>query len=196
MSAMDSVAGAETAIRRMVLVDGRTHQEVSEELLMLYPGMKGLSSQSVRRFCAKHDIHRTSRLEAQQLVRVVATGVCRVGPTYGRKTMKGLLASQGIRAGQRQIAAVMPYANPTYHYQRQTDTAPRLNPIPYHASYFGHKLHIDQNEKMVMYGVTHVCAVDGFSGKIVAFASMPVKNTVEIYKHICRHHHSCMYIHI
>ena len=96
MSAMYSVAVAETAIRRMVLVDGRTHQEVSEELQMLYPGMKGLSSRSVRRFCAKHDIHHTSRLEAQQLVRVVATGVCRVGPTYGRKTMKGLLASQGI----------------------------------------------------------------------------------------------------
>ena len=59
--------------------------------------------------------------------------------------MKGFLASQGIREGQRQNAAAMPYANAAYHHQRQTDTARLLNPIPYSASYFGHKLHIDQN---------------------------------------------------
>lgn len=101
--------------------------------------------------------------------------------------MKSFLASRGIRVGQRQIAAVMPCANPHYHQERQTNTAKLLNPIPYYASYFGHKLHIDQNEKMVMYGVTHICAIDGFSGNIVAFASMPVKNAVEMYKHIFRY---------
>ena len=35
---------------------------------------------------------------------------------------------------------------------------------------------IDQNEKLVMFGVTHVCAVNGFSGKVVGFVTMPVKN--------------------
>ncbi|KAF5908653.1 sialin-like isoform X1 [Clarias magur] len=30
----------------------------------------------------------------------------------------------------------------------------------------GHKLHLDQNEKPVMFGVTHVLAIDGFSKKI------------------------------
>nr|XP_020461071.1 uncharacterized protein LOC109963123 isoform X2 [Monopterus albus] len=30
----------------------------------------------------------------------------------------------------------------------------------------GHKLHLDQNEKLVMFGVTHVLAIDGFSKKI------------------------------
>ena len=30
------------------------------------------------------------------------------------------------------------------------------------AEYVGHKLHVDQNEKMVMFGVTHVMAIDGF----------------------------------
>ncbi len=54
-----------------------------------------------------------------------------------------------------------------------------MNPIPYFAAdYFGHKLHVDQNEKLVMYGVTHVCARDGYSGKIVAFVTMPIKNTL------------------
>lgn len=61
-----------------------------------------------------------------------------------------------------------------------------MNPILYHASYFGHKLHVDQNEKLVMFGATHIAAIDGFSGKIVSFATMPVKNNVEIYKHVFR----------
>ena len=92
---------------------------------------------------------------------------------YGRKTLKGLLASKGIKAGQCQIASVLPAVNPQYHHRRLTQTARQINPIPYHASYFGHKFHADQNEKLVMFGVTHVCAIDGYSGKVVAFASMP-----------------------
>ncbi|KAI4832319.1 hypothetical protein KUCAC02_015291 [Chaenocephalus aceratus] len=48
----------------------------------------------------------------------------------------------------------------------------------------GHKLHIDQNEKLVMYGVTHVLAVDGFSSNIVSHSSMPVKNNLTIYQEV------------
>lgn len=59
--------------------------------------------------------------------------------------------------------------------------ARNLNPIPYNAQYFGHKLHMDQNEKIAMFGATHVLAVDGYSGKIVAWKSMPVKNNLIIY---------------
>ena len=39
---------------------------------------------------------------------------------------------------------------------------------------------MDENEKLVMYGVTHVCAKDGYSGKVVGFITMPVKNNMEI----------------
>ena len=37
-----------------------------------------------------------------------------------------------------------------------------------------------------MYCVTHVCARDGHSGKIVGFVTMPVKNNLEIYNHLFR----------
>ena len=50
---------------------------------------------------------------------------------------------------------------PHYHQRRQTNTARLTNPITYKVDYFGHKLHIDQNEKLVTYGITHVTAVDG-----------------------------------
>lgn len=48
-----------------------------------------------------------------------------------------------------------------------------VNPVVYRANYFREKLHFDQNEKLVMYGVTHVLAVDGYSRKIVGFVTMP-----------------------
>ena len=69
---------------------------------------------------------------------------------------------------------------------RERRTTQSLNPRPYRATYFGEKLHIDQNEKLVMFGVTHVCAIDGYSGKIVGFVSMPVKNNAEIYENLFR----------
>ena len=100
--------------------------------------------------------------------------------------MTGLLSSHGIKASQLRVGDALRRTNPLHHQRRCTSTARMMNPIPYSADYFGHKLHVDQNEKLVMYGVTHVCARDGYSGKIVAFVTMPVKNNVEIYSHIFR----------
>ena len=98
--------------------------------------------------------------------------------------MTGLLASQGIRVGEQRVRESLQLAHPGYHHARREATARQTNPIPYSADYFGHKLHVDQNEKLVMFGVTHVCAVDGYSSKIVGFITMPVKNNVEIYTHL------------
>ena len=120
MSALEEIAGIAAVVRQMVEVERKSHEKVSEELMVRFSGKKGLSSRSVRRFCSEHDIHGISRLEQPELSQVVATAVDQVGPTYGRKTMKGFLARGGIRAGQRQIAAVLPYANPDYHRKRQT----------------------------------------------------------------------------
>ena len=74
--------------------------------------------------------------------------------------------------------------NPENHRRRQNDTARLLNPIPYRADYFGHKLHIDQNEKLVMYGTTHVVAIDGHSRFVVAHSTMAIKNNEIIYQEI------------
>ena len=92
--------------------------------------------------------------------------------------MTGFLSSQGFQISQKRVGASLKRANPVYHARRQNLTCRALNPIPYMAKYFGEKLHVDQNEKLVMFGVTHVCAVDGFSGKIVSFISMPIKNNM------------------
>lgn len=100
--------------------------------------------------------------------------------------MTGFLSSQGFRISQQRVGLALKRINPLHHSRRQ-DTAQRsINPVPYTAKYFGEKLHIDQNEKLIAFGVTHVCAVDGFSGKLVGFISMPVKSNTIIYDKLYR----------
>lgn len=77
------------------------------------------------------------------------------------------------------------YFSRRIHYRSQLDDR-HINPVPYTASYFGEKLHFDQNEKLNMYGVIHVLAVDGFSRKLVGFITIPKKNPILIYKFLYR----------
>lgn len=100
--------------------------------------------------------------------------------------IKGFLKSKGIDGGDRRVGKALSVVSPLYHAARCANVQRNINPLPYKADYFGHKLHIDQNEKLVMYGLTHVYASDGYSGKLVSFASMPIKNNSVIYYHICR----------
>ena len=66
----------------------------------------------------------------------------------------GYLASAGIRAGEKRVDASLQQVDPANHAMWQTRAERQTNPIPYRAEYFGEKLHIDQNEKLVMFGVT------------------------------------------
>lgn len=100
--------------------------------------------------------------------------------------MKGVLEANGVKVAESRVAQSLRRVAPTQYEQRRTDTLDRLNPAPYIALYFGHKLHIDQNEKLQRYGVTHVIARDGFSGKIVSYCTMAIKNNLAIYESIFR----------
>lgn len=74
--------------------------------------------------------------------------------------MTGYLSSQGIRCAEKRVGQSLKRVNPVNHARRQSNTYRQTNPIPYTADYFGQKVHIDQNEKLVMFGITHVCAID------------------------------------
>ena len=90
----------------------------------------------------------------------------------------------GFSFGERMVSRTLAEVSPFYARQRRNGTARQLNPLPYRAEYSGHKLHLDQNEKLGEYGVCHVIAVDGFSSKITAWHTMPVKNNLTIYEHV------------
>lgn len=100
--------------------------------------------------------------------------------------MTGLLRSSGVRVSQLRVGQALQRVDPNGHVQRYTMAYRMTNPLPYRSTYCGEKLHIDQNEKLILFGVTHVAAVDGHSGKIVSFVTMPIKNNSTIYDYLYR----------
>ena len=77
--------------------------------------------------------------------------------------MQGFLRSEGINISQRRIGQALRLLFPIAHYERVMTSLRHINPVPYQASYFGEKLHFDQNEKLNMFVCVHVLAIDGFS---------------------------------
>lgn len=98
--------------------------------------------------------------------------------------MQGYLRSKGLPVSEHRLRTSLPSAAPGAHAARQSDGLERANPHLYIARYFGHKLHVDQNEKLVMFGITYILARDGYSGKIVGSSIMPTKNNLTIYEEV------------
>uniref|UniRef100_A0A1X7V5A7 Uncharacterized protein n=1 Tax=Amphimedon queenslandica TaxID=400682 RepID=A0A1X7V5A7_AMPQE len=65
--------------------------------------------------------------------------------------------------------------DPISYEERYNNSLDRINPIPYRPRYYGHKLHVDQNKKLVLFEVTLVMARDGFSAKTISYHVMPMK---------------------
>ncbi|KAL7397154.1 hypothetical protein ABVT39_017641 [Epinephelus coioides] len=143
---------------------------------------RGASERSVRQFRIDRGPVRESD---QQMETTIAEAIDQTRPIYGRKMMTGYLAAQGVRASERRVGRMLTQMHEPDHQERRQG-ARTLNPQPYQAEYMGHKLHMDQNEKLTMYGVTHVIAIDGFSKKIVGHSTMPVKNNLTIYEEVYR----------
>jgi hypothetical protein len=158
-----------------LLSEGRTYEEASMYINTLVGYRRGLSSRSLRRFCDSRGL-RNRPLNRAQLDSIVASFVRRFGHSYGRRMMYGVLSSRGVQASQRRIGEALQRVAPIQYAQRRHEATALLNPLPYRATYFGEKLHLDQNEKCVMFGITHVVAVDGYSRKFVGFITIPPKN--------------------
>ena len=183
---MASLDFADAYIRDRVL-HNCTYTAIAVELQQRYPAVRGLSARSVRRYCNSNGISRSSRLSSSEVDDAVERAVSLVGPSYGRRTLTGLLRSEGVIVGEQRVRSAMRRVTPAYIEHRHRRTYRQLNPRPYYAEYCGHKMHIDQNEKLVRFGVTHVAASDGYSGKLLGIVTMPVKNCVLIYDDLFRY---------
>lgn len=170
----------EGVIRGLVL-RGWSYRDISSHLRQITGQDRRLSPRSVGQFCTSRNIHNRSGLNNLCLDRVVCDFVAWVGHAYGRRTMHGLLHSQGLRVSQRRLAASMQRVAPLQYAARHHIANLSLNPLPYYAHSFGDKLHLDQNEKCAMFGVTHILAIDGYSRKIVGFITIPKKNSMMVY---------------
>jgi hypothetical protein len=127
------------------------------------------SRSSVHRFLQQNNLALPKKFVSdEQLMEVTHATVSALGSYYGRKTLKGALASQGIMASQRRIANCLRSINPENHIRRALNINRQLNPRKYKAPHFGYNIHFDQNEKLVDYGVVLVLAVDGHSNFLVS----------------------------
>lgn len=78
MAALKRLSGVDDLIRHLRLVEGLTYEQISAELKRRYPGVRGLSTRSVRRHCLNESFYRTSRLSNEELDRVIAGSIRRV----------------------------------------------------------------------------------------------------------------------
>ena len=91
-----------------------------------------------------------------------------VGPSYGRKILTGYIKHKAnLTIAEERVGAALKNTFPRNAVARRQGTSRAVNPMPYRADYFSHKLHIKQNEKLDMYGVTYVTTIDGHSRMIV-----------------------------
>lgn len=108
-----------------------------------------------------------------------------VGHTCHRKLMKGHLAARGLRVSKSQTSDSLQRVHPDGYEAQRSNTFNCVNPTR-HATKFGHKLPVDQNEKLIEYGVTHEIATDGFSGKVINYFTLPIKNNMSRYDQVYR----------
>ena len=72
MATLESMNAVEF-VRRMVEVEKKTHKEISIILKQVHPDVVGLSERTVRRFCARNNIHSRNRnLSREDLDAVVS----------------------------------------------------------------------------------------------------------------------------
>ena len=62
LMASPTLSSLEEIVRRMIVDEARTQEEVSKFLRRMYPLARGFSVRSIQRFCSAQGIHRTSRL--------------------------------------------------------------------------------------------------------------------------------------
>ena len=172
---------------------GKTYREIYQEFEKKFGcPQKGFSWRSIRRYCkaAKINPAEFADIEEQHDINLVAPHLEMVGPSYGRRTFKGFLRSQGIYIGTKKIAQLQRLLAPKEVQLRKEQAEAAFNPEPYYAHSFGHKIHIDQNEKLVAFGVVHVVATDGYSRMALQAHTMAVKNNLAIYTGIWQLYHN------
>ena len=100
--------------------------------------------------------------------------------------MTGRLRSMGVSISERKVGSALKKISPSIQAEWCMQAGRSFNPQVYKADYFGHKLHEDQNEKLVMYSATHVLASDGYSGMTTGYTAMIIKNNLTIYEKMLR----------
>lgn len=109
-------------------------------------------------------------------------------PYIGRKKMTGYVRVRtNIQISKTSAGKSLSKVYPHYQQRYRQNTAWAINPVPYRADNFGHKMRVDQNEKLEMHLVTRVAAKDGHCYFVVGYATMRMKNNLIVFEDVCRY---------
>ena len=92
----------------------------------------------------------------------------------------------GVYTSERKVGNALKKICPRPQAERCMQAERSFNPKVYQVDYFGHKLLVDQNEKLVMYVVSYVVARDGYFRKITGYTTMAIKSNLTIYEKMFR----------
>ena len=102
----------------------------------------------------------------------------KVVQNYGRKIVHGVMKAKKINIGKTKISKLLSEINPEAQPRRQNVVDRSLDPKVCNAKIFDDKIHYNQNEILEIFRFVHVCARNGFSGKIVLHAKIARKKTL------------------
>ena len=74
ISVLDDVLGLKSFIQVKLVEERLTYKELSELLQKNFPGIKGLSTRTLQRYCSNEGIQKTSKLSDDALDRVIEEG--------------------------------------------------------------------------------------------------------------------------
>ena len=75
---MSTLEDFEDLIRDKVVKERWTHKQISGFLMERHPGQRGFSVRSIERFCSNKSIHKTSRIDDQNLDEAVTKATAMV----------------------------------------------------------------------------------------------------------------------
>ena len=107
---------------------GDTHEEVSRYLKNMFISVRSLSARSVRRFCWSQSIHYISNYSDRSLDEIVCLCVSRISHIYSRRSLHGLLRSEGVYVSQQRLGRSLSHIFPlvTSHQSHDNESSSLL----------------------------------------------------------------------
>jgi len=182
---------------------GWTDEMISKLLQEENPGIRGISSRSVKRVRHEWSIYTVTKCTDAELDGYVVEAIKKVkessidihvyiiflmlfnrqiGHERGAVWIKGFLRFQyDVNVSIPRILDSMGRVAPAELDARRTFARRRLSRRSLYAPYFGYQLSIDQNEKLREYGITYFAGVDACSRYVVFLFAAPSKNAITLY---------------
>ena len=99
-----------------LIKEKNSQQNILTFLKNQFGDQKGFSERSLRRFISQHNLNH--KLNQDQLNEIVSDVIKKVGPSYGRRMLKGALNSFNVNVCERRITKAVVAADPENHKLR------------------------------------------------------------------------------